>query len=240
MQQHNRRFVIAYLLTEDRFKLVIYDRGGVTEYPWINIHTQATTFIQCVMLMAGQDLEKLGFDPTIYYNEHGVRCIDLINAKAPAYKDSESPSPTGQPLEFGTITFENVRPLYHSRSIRGPGEMGWAGRRQGIPNALEQLIVDRWVHKDREEEIKVDEKIEAAKVEGVVHIDYYQSRNEQITTNKARFGNRAIVLQTNAEEPHDMIFTRVATALYPPITDFTSPTELLEVIRDAVKGEYKP
>ena len=214
-------------MTEQRFKLVRFDRSGPEEYPWINIHTQATTFIQCIMLIAGQDLQKLGFDPTIYYNEDGVRCIDVIERKATA---------VGQLAISENITFENVRPLYHSRSIRGPGEVGWAGKRKGCPNGPEMLIVDRLVHIDRLGEREIDERIEAAGVEGVVHLEIWQPRNLEITTGKGRFGDGALIAQDNGDEFPNLVLTRVVTKKYPSLTAFASKLQLLEVVRDSVLG----
>ena len=174
--------------------------------------------------MAGQDLQKLGFDPEVYYDEDGVRCINVM----------EQSSNPDQPNRV--ITYENVRPLYHSRSIRGGGEVGWAGKRKGRPNDPEMLIVDRWVHIDRLDERTIDGRIKAAAVEGVVHLEIWQPRDLEITTGKGRFGDSAPVVQTNGHEFHNLIFTRVVTKKYPSITAFESKRQLLEVLRDAVLG----
>jgi len=235
LQQHNRHFVIGYLLTERRFRLVRLDRSGPMEYPWIDIHTQATVFLKCIVLIAGQDLQKLGFDPKVYYNANGVRCIDVIERRLTIAERSSNPQQM-PPM----VTYEDVRPLHHSRSIRGSGEVGWAGKLKGSPpNEPEKLIVDRWVHVSRLDEKTIGTDIKKAGVEGVVHLEIWQPRDDEITTGKGRFGNGAHVAQDNGDVFPDLIFTRSVTKLYPSITTFDSKLQLLEVLRDAVLGPFR-
>ena len=205
------------------------------EYLWINIHSQPTVFIKCVMLMAGQDLQKLGFDPKVYYNDDGIRCIDVVERKLTIAERASNPQQTPP-----VVTYEDVRPLYHSRSIRGSGEVGWAGTRKDSPqNEPEKLIVDRWVHSARLDEKTIGANIKKAGVEGVVHLEIWQPRDLEVTTGKGRFGNGAHVAQDNGDAFPDLIFTRSVTKLYPSITAFDSKLQLLEVLRDAVLGQCR-
>ena len=220
--------MFAWLATQGRFKLVRFDRGGPTEYPWIDIHTQPVAFIQCILLLAGQDLQKLGFDPTIYYNESGVRCIDVIERR---------PQIFGPQQQVEMTTYEDVTPFSHSRSIRGSGEVGWSGKRKGSPeNEPKKVIFDRWVHVDRLPEKEFYRRIKAAGVEGVVHVEIWQPRDTELTTRHIRFGYGNPVALDNGNEFPDLILTRSVTKLYATITAFGSQAELLEVLRDAVLG----
>ncbi|RXW21067.1 hypothetical protein EST38_g4778 [Candolleomyces aberdarensis] len=214
IQQPNRRFVRALIITEENFRLFHFDRSGVQYTQTINIHEEAHTFVRLVLGLSSLVESDLGLDTSIKWEIQDGRKIG------------------------GTLTTRNgnnaeveyrlaeVDPVSSSYKIRDRGVICW---RVIDPKSGDIMLVKEiWRAEDR---LSEDFYLEMAKgVPGVVQMisfEYNRGDTKQFRgfdgPPPSDFRNRVavrIVLDTEGKS----------------IEHFKSPKELLCALRDAIDG----
>jgi len=246
-----------------------------------DIHDKPVLFIQCICFIIGLDLSKMGFDPSVSYEDSGKKqCITVSQVEVlmstqsggdageekldaerlgPEKVDTEkvdtetldeekldavTPSDTeklkAEALGEATeVTYEvtKLAVLSHTRSIRGTGAVVRDAKEPGV-NGAKVLIIDRWVHDEREKEVDIYRRAVAKGVKGLVPIQAVQEIDDKISTAALRHVEDKYFHQNDGKLFPNLVLARlVLEGSCTSITDFESRVELLEVYRDAVQGK---
>ena len=220
---------------------------------FVDMHAKPVLFIQCICFIIGLDLSKMGFDPSVTYEDDGKRqFIEVLQLEVKVSASAQSGSDAGEErLDAKTsedaetlraetlVTYEVTKldAVAHARSIRGPGVVV---RDATDANGAEVHIVDKWVHADRAKEVDIYKKAVEKGVEGLVPIKAAQKLDVNVSTAALRQVEDPDFHQNDGKLFPNLVLARlVLGGRYRDITEFESKAELLQVYRDAVQGKVR-
>ncbi|RXW17157.1 hypothetical protein EST38_g8693 [Candolleomyces aberdarensis] len=227
IQQPNRRFVRALIITEQSFRLFHFDRSGVQFTRPINIHdkTGASTFVRLVLGLSSLYESDAGLDTSIKWEiENGKKVSGTLSTRQP--KDRSK----GGDKENTVITYSlaNVEPTIPCYDIRGRGIVCWTV--VDPENGETVLVRDLWRSGDR---LSEDIYLQRAKgIPGMVQMISFECNREETKH----------IRGLNDPSAHPEFRNRIAIRLVlnsggRSIKHFKSPMELLCALRDAIE-EY--
>ena len=225
---------------------MVLDHSGLLQYPWVDYHTNPETFVKFAYLIAGCDLEHMGFDPSIFYKEADSgtfeRFIKVTSIKPPPLlKEAEAFTKNKIPL-LHERTFQIIKLSYREQAVRGSGTFSWDAQEVGATDVVEVTIKDGWRHSERPHEAQLLLEAEGKGVEGVVRLlmaEYEPDDPEKkSSTANARRARPEDMASKDGTPFIDMIHTRIVTERQVPITQFQDHLQLLHALTDAVSGEY--
>jgi hypothetical protein len=227
--QENRRFVPTFQMDESSFQFFLFDRGGAVSGHRINYHADPWKLCALVQHLLLFEASDTGFDPSIYHQDGFT------------YIQTRGPTET----VIGPIPASNISPetyivdqtLFHSTDIRGNGSIYWLVHKNGDDDDDARYIIkDSWVVGGRANEQRLLERCRGIQgVAPLVHIQdvAFQGQLDSVSNNRPRG------LKTPPSD--DRIHTRVvlrALAGAKFLDRFSNTKELLEALRDAVKGTF--
>lgn len=194
-----------------------FDRSGAHYTAPLHIHQCVKTFIRLVLGVSSFDERVLGMDTSVQWtHEHGRKVAGAISVT-----DAD-----GVETKFALC---DVEPVFRRYDLYGRGTNGWRAARS---DGLQVFIKDSW--REGEAEYTILERVKG--VEGAAQMMCYEAAEE--TTAELR-ANGAEPIPCDALT--DRTSTRIVMELYGrPITSFTSQTQLLAAVRDAIAGESGP
>ena len=209
--QPNRLYVRCLVLTETHARLVHFDRAGTQVTPLVDIHRHPATFVRLIVGLSSVEERRLGLDDSIQFTViDGRRTAGTLSTTGPSGDAKTYPI-----LEHIPVPRE---------TIRGRGTVCW---RVQDPDTGEELVVkDSWRPDDRPPE---QEFLELARgIPGVVQMVSYET---------GRGDTQGFRCPTTAGQFHNRSAMRVTMKSYGrPIEFFTSLTQLLCAMRDAIAG----
>ncbi|KAJ2928389.1 hypothetical protein H1R20_g8696, partial [Candolleomyces eurysporus] len=218
IQQPNRRFVRALLLTENSVRLFHFDRSGGMYSPFINIHDHPDIFIRLVVGLNSLDEPTLGLDTSIRWNIEGGRKVDGTLTVQKADGTSQ-------------IAYKlcKVDPVIAYYGIRGRATQCWSVSDPGTGTRF--LIKDCW-----KEETRISEHVylqEAKGLPGVVQMVSFEPNRGETKFLRGGFG-------TSHKDFHNRIAIRIILDSYgDSIENFKSAKQLLRALRDAIIGHME-
>ncbi|KAF5339124.1 hypothetical protein D9611_011173 [Ephemerocybe angulata] len=218
IQQPNREFVRALIITEKHVRVVHYDRSGTYVTPFHDVHTDPLTFIRLVLGLSSTDESVLGIDTSVQWiidPKTGKKCSGTI-----ASSDRE-----GNPINYN---LDMTAPPFVRASIRGRGTTCWHASH---PETGERVLIkDAWRTGTRKSEI---EYLKVAQgVEGVVQMISFE--DDRAETKNYR--------PATCQHPgfHNRIKSRVVMEHYgPSIWNFDDRIQLIAAIKDAIQAHKK-
>ncbi|KAF6760883.1 hypothetical protein DFP72DRAFT_1003477, partial [Ephemerocybe angulata] len=219
LSQPNRRFVRALIITEDKVRLLHYDRSGAYITDMINFHDEAETFVRLVVALSSHIEEHVGLDSSIQWT------VDDNNRKVAGticVRDDRSPDATPD-----TFYLDMKEPPLVHETIRGTGTTCWVAR-DSDGNRIH--VKDSWIASERMPEHELLEQAEFDEVEGVVtEIEAYEDGTAQTKQYRPKLFKSTNFFNRN--------FCRVALKVPgPPLSKFTSQLEAITALRDGIKG----
>ncbi|KAJ2936679.1 hypothetical protein H1R20_g422, partial [Candolleomyces eurysporus] len=218
IQQPNRIFVRALLVTEQRFTLFHFDRSGIQHTEEFDLHSEKTrhVFVRLVLGLCSLHESDLGIDTSIQWDIEGGRKVrGTLKTRS---KNKEEV----------IYDLAAIEPTWQSFDIRGSCTTYWS---VVDPQSGEKLLVkDSWRSEERISERTYLEK--AKDLPGVVQMISYEE-------NRAETKNfRGI---DNSSEVPVGFYSRISIRIVMKsegklIKDFTSPVELVCALRDAIAG----
>ena len=210
IQQKNRHFVYALIVTEQNVQLFHFDRSGVLHTVKINIHEEAATFVRIVLGICSDD-GAVGFDTSIYWDRDS-RCLRTLDENQQVIK----------------VTLSKQGPSFYRRTIRGRGTICWLGEDD---KGRVVIIKDAWRSKDRSPEWELLKKVKG--LEGVGQMLGWEE-NGQTTAKLRGFNHEKFSIFVDFR---DRMFSRITMEAYgQTIKHFQSREQLIYVFRDAVAG----
>ncbi|KAJ2913150.1 hypothetical protein MD484_g7248, partial [Candolleomyces efflorescens] len=221
IQQPNRRFVRALVITECNFRLFHFDRSGVQFTQPIGLHGAkgCRIFIRLVLGLSLYEADA-GLDTTIQWEiVNGVKVSGTLTANCAPEKDKKE--------ECTTITYDlaSIEPVVLCYNIRGRGIVCWT---VVDPDSGKTLLVrDVWRSADRlSEDIFLGR---ARTISGMVTMISYECSRERTKD------FRDFIASSLHESFRDRIATRlIVDTDGRSIKNFKSVMELLCALRDAI------
>ncbi|RXW20938.1 hypothetical protein EST38_g4921 [Candolleomyces aberdarensis] len=217
IQQPNRRFVRALIITEQNFRLFHFDRSGVQFSHPIDIHGKdgAHTFVRLVLGLGSLDEVDVGLDTSLKWEiENGRKVGGTLTTR-------------GEDNSEVKYTLADVEPTVPCYTVRGRGVICWTVI---DPLSGQTLFVrDSWRAQDR---LSEDFYLEKARViAGVAQMLLFEY-NRGETKNFRGF---------DTQSPHSSFRGRISGRIVlnshgKSIKHFKSPKELLCALRDAIEG----
>ncbi|KAJ2930116.1 hypothetical protein H1R20_g6984, partial [Candolleomyces eurysporus] len=214
IHQPNRRFVRVLVLTGQYLRLFHFDRSGVQYTPLLDIHTNPHTFVRLVLGLSSPNENDIGLDTSIQWRvENGRKVSGTLKTRG------------ADDIEIIYPLHHNVEPFFRRPDICGRCTTCWS---ISDPVSREELIVkDSWRPHNRTSEYICLR--EALGISGVVQMLSYESDRGQTAHLR---GFRSATCSSDFE---NRVNTRVVIKCYgDPVTKFTSATELLCALRDAI------
>ncbi|KAF7291846.1 hypothetical protein HMN09_01244800 [Mycena chlorophos] len=226
VQQPNRRYVHASLLTPTEIRVLRFDRAGCYHTLSIDYHLEPELFVKLVLVVNSFDERLAGFDTTVYF-ENGQRKLRMVVAEIyDAESETWIPNSGEEPLVF-VMDEQDSAPLFYRHSIRSRGTVCWLAKCEKWPG-ISCVVKDYWRATERVTESEFLRTLSAVK--GVGQMLAYQ--NDRETVCELRKVD-AMPVATDA----DRSFMRVVVRDYPYTLDQAlSPRELLEAVVDIVDG----
>ncbi|TFK48918.1 hypothetical protein OE88DRAFT_1663188 [Heliocybe sulcata] len=215
VQQPNRRFVYALLLTEKRVRVYQFDRGGVLYSQWYDIGTSAITFVQIILAIASEDENQIGFDTRIRWVGEERYFEDPQADEPKRYKIINPDSP------------------FRRRTIRGRGTTCWK-----VVDDLGHLYMLKfsWKTIDRVGEWEHLERIKNANPP-LKHVGTMDSYRVIQKLSDLRHG---VVLLDRKKNFHDREYYYTLQTHYgSPLEKFRSVLQLYRAFRDAVSASME-
>ncbi|KAJ2912016.1 hypothetical protein MD484_g8397, partial [Candolleomyces efflorescens] len=217
IQQPNRRFVRALVLTENKVRLFHFDRSGGMYTPFIDIHAEPEIFIRLVAGLNSHDENVVGLDTSFkWIYENGRKVKGTLTATT---ADGASQ------VDYRLCKVDPITPYY---CIRGRATQCWSV--EDPDSGMRYLIKDCW--KD-EKRVSEDVYLEEAKhLPGVGKmVSFLPNRGE------TKF------LRGSCGITHEDFYNRVAVRIMmihygDSIENFKSAKQLLRALRDAIIGKF--
>lgn len=167
LQQPNREFVRALLITEQMVQLVHYDRSGTYITPPLNYHSEPHTFVRLILGLTSTDETVLGFDNTVRWEiENGRKVSGTITLSGTGCAVAEGRKPIVYHLK-------GTKPSFSRPSICGRGTTCWLVQQ---PGGKDLIIKDAWRTGSR---LPEHEYLEAARgIPGIVQMISYEYLGE--------------------------------------------------------------
>lgn len=212
------------VVTQERFRLVHYDRSGTYVTPLFNIHSDKEVFIRFVLGLGSPEEERLGLDTSVQWT------IDQTTGKkvAGTIKVRQQDEAAKDP-KVVTYNLNMDEPPFVRPGIRGRGTTAW---RATDPTTGEEVIIkDAWRTSARCGECEY--LVAARGIPGVVQLQGYEDCCAE-TLNYRPPGFEAGHFQNR-------IKLRIVLKRYGPcITQFRSRLMLFRALRDAIIGMHIP
>ena len=221
IQQPNRNFARSLLLTEKHFRLVHYDRSVVYATPLLDIHKDASLFVQFVLGLTSPNECHLGLDTSVQWriDARSGRKVSGTVELSKFDEVTKAPSTLVYELDMSEPPF--LRPGIHGR-----GTVGWHAKDPATGEGV--LVKDIWHTDSRVSEC---EYLQAAQgIPGIVEL--LASQNNCAETQQ--------YLPPGLPNPeyHNRCKLRVAVKKYGlPLWYFRSRIQLLRALRDTLIGE---
>jgi hypothetical protein len=214
VHQPNRRFVRVLVLSGHQLRLFHFDRSGAQYTPSLDIHDDPHTFVRLILGLSSPNEADIGLDTSI-------RWLILNGRKA-----------GGALMMRGADNSQSLYPLLRKEpffcrsSICGRSTTCWSVLDKRTDEEL--LVKSSWRSEDRtSEHIYLQEAVGVAGVVQMVSCEPDRCQTKYFRG-----------FQTNAPAGfQNRVETRVVVKRYgSPITEFTSPREVLCALRDAIAG----
>lgn len=168
-QQHNRRFLVCILLTEQHIRVYKIDHSKIVSSRWYHIHNEPEVFVRIILGITSLDEESIGYDTSIFWDRELVpqRWITLTTPKIFIEGHSgRRPLTSEKTLEFMLV---GNKPEFSTRNLSGRGTTCWLVEDE---DNKKYLLKDCWRSKDCSPEYTFLEAIRG--VEGICQIYAYQ------------------------------------------------------------------
>ncbi|KAJ2911991.1 hypothetical protein MD484_g8429, partial [Candolleomyces efflorescens] len=216
--QPNRRYARFMIVTEQRARVVHFDRSGAQYTELFDIHAEPIWFIQLVLGLCTNDERLLGLDDTVQWTVglDGVRTGGTLSTV-----DMDK-----NPI---TYTLSMNETTWYRSSLCGRGMVCWPVKdRDG--NRL--IVKDYWMSEGRVPEYELLEKVKG--VPGICELVAYEGRRGE-----TRDFRGDTSLTTKPGDLFNCIAIRMIIKAYgTSIDNFTSPEEMLAALRDAIAAHY--
>jgi hypothetical protein len=218
IQQPNRQFVRVLLITEQTFRLFHFDRSGVQYTQEIDMHENTHTFVRLVLGLSSRKESDLGLDDSIQWKMQKGRKLSgtLMTRNGDSTKKYQ---------------LANVEPIFSHFNLCGRSGTCW--RVIDLATGENFLVKDAWQLEGRVSECVHLEELRG--VAGLVQLISFEE-NRKETKYLRDFNNPASPVSPGGF--HNRISIRVV--MDSPgkfIKNFTSPTQLLCALRDAIAGQ---
>ena len=215
IQQPNRRFVRTLVCTEHTFRLIHFDRSGAVTSPAYCINKHAALFVRLILGLTSHDEKDIGLDTNVRWeiNEDGKKGKGTITV--------------------GNVVYEMVAEEgpFLRYAICGRGTTGWTVI---DPKTKRRVIIKKyWRAEDRKSEADFLRVANDAGVKGVCRM-YNAVEGE--TTRDLRVVD-IMPQPPRSDVVHRQETTLVLEAYGGAIDTFTSPTQMLGGLRDAIEGK---
>ncbi|KAF6760859.1 hypothetical protein DFP72DRAFT_804521, partial [Ephemerocybe angulata] len=141
LSQPNRRFCRSLIITEDKVRLLHYDRSGAYITEMIDLHKEPHIFVRLVLGLSSHNEKHVGLDTSIQWT------IDGNGRK--------------------TLKLDMTEPPLIYNAIRGTGTTRWIARDK---TGARIYVKDAWRASGRTPEHKLLKQADARKVEGVLSV----------------------------------------------------------------------
>lgn len=216
MQQPNRDFCRALLITERMVRLMHYDRTGTYMTPPFDYHSDPHTFVRLILGLTSTDEKVLGLDQSIRWKTTNGRKISGTIAV----------TDTSVVDEGTTVVYEmkKVKPVFIRPSVCGRGTTCWLVKQ---PGGRDLLIKDSWRTGERTPE---HEYLKAARgVPGVVQMISYEYLGQTRDWRPVTYVGEA-VLDNRGK------LRIVMEAHGPDLEHYKSRYQLVAALRDAIRA----
>ncbi|KAJ2915684.1 hypothetical protein MD484_g4717, partial [Candolleomyces efflorescens] len=212
IQQPNRNFVRSISITGRNARLFQFDRSGAQYSPTFDIHDDPHTFIRLILGLSSLDERVLGLDDTIQWTlgPDGRKVGGTLRTVS---------------LDNSVITYELVMSQgpFARTSLCGRGTTCWVVK---AANGEKFIVKDYWVAGGRPSESNLLREVNG--LPGICQVVSFEDDRmrtehfrEPVTTQDDTFKNRTKI--------------RIVMKAYgPSIENFTSVTQLLSALRDAI------
>jgi hypothetical protein len=230
INQPNRRFVRALIVSEKNFRLFHFDRSGVQFTEPIDIHGAdgAHTFIRLVLGLGSIDERDVGLDTSIQWDIlSGRKVSGTLKVRGPKQENRRRSDTRRAKRPVITYELASVDPIVSCYNVRGRGVICW----EVIdPQSGETLLVrDVWRSEDRiSEDFYLDR---AKKIPGIVDMIFCE------VNRGATKDLRGVEGASHADFRNRVAIRIVMDNHGKSIQHFKSPMELLSALRDAIEGE---
>ncbi|KAJ2912078.1 hypothetical protein MD484_g8336, partial [Candolleomyces efflorescens] len=219
IQQPNRQFIRALLVSEQRFTLFHFDRSGVQhsqEFDLGNTQSQYL-FVRLVVGLCSPHESDLGFDSSIQWEiENGRKASGTLKTRGDDCNGEI------------TYTLANVDPIWSSFSIRGSCTTYW--RVIDPQSGEKRLVKDSWRREGRESEKTFLEK--AKGLPGVVQMIHCEDNRAETKIFRGFIKGSDV-----PENFQNLIAIRIIMKNSGRLLiEFTSAQELVSAFQDAIAG----
>ncbi|KAJ7220119.1 hypothetical protein GGX14DRAFT_695198 [Mycena pura] len=221
IQQPNRIFVYATMLTARDIRVLRFDRAGCYYSRKIDYHANPVFFVKLVLLLSSFDEAILGFDTSIYW-ENGKRKMKIAPLEI-FDKTAKSWEANTRELVFDL----DDKPLFSRRTIRSRGTVCWVA----TYNDEQYIVKDYWRADGRLCESEFLRSL--VNIKGVGQMLTYVDDRDSI---KLARGLENMISDSGAPVA-DRSFMRVVVRKYgETLEKATSARHLLCAVRDIVEG----
>jgi hypothetical protein len=230
LEQDNRRFAYALILTESYLRLFMFDPSGAVVAPRMDYHARPEEFCAVIAGIASLDEVRAGFDTSFRRDDLAVARIWTMEstAKGPARQ----------------VSYRVKSRLFRASKFIGRATGCWLAEPDDEPGT-NCVIKDAWIApSDLQKEMEgslISHANRSGVVRGLVRIRHearvlVPGRSGDTTVKNRRIRNNAV---TDAMEfVEDRIHTRIVMNTYgKSLWKFASRKELLLAFHDAVQGE---
>jgi len=221
---------------------MMIDRSGNLESPWINYHQKPQSFIKFACLVGGWNLEKMGFDTSIYYEREGAmlrRYIDVTWMPPSVKSDDADTTPAQGRLQVRK--YQIIRVSYRETGVFGSGVVCWDAQEVGVANAEPVTIKDGWRNSARKPEASFLLKAAEKGVTGVTRLLIAQYEPEdpekKTSTQNARLLAPDAMVSNDGSPFIDMVHTRIVTERQTSIVNFKDRNHFLQAFFGAISGK---
>ncbi|KAJ2914088.1 hypothetical protein MD484_g6305, partial [Candolleomyces efflorescens] len=214
LHQPNRQFVRVLILTGHNLRLFHFDSSGAQYTPLLDIHSDPHTFVRLVLGLSSPNEADIGLDTSIQWLiENGQKVSGTLTTRGTYGTDVVYP-------------LLNINPFFSRSYIRGRCTTCWS---VSEPRTGEWLLVkDSWRPDD-----KVSESVYLQEARGISGV-------AQMISCEPDRGQTKDLRSPGSHLPEDFqnrVNTRLVMKCYgAPIRKFTSASQLLRILRDAIAG----
>ncbi|KAF5341152.1 hypothetical protein D9611_006044 [Ephemerocybe angulata] len=228
MAQPNRRFVRTMLITENRFRLMQFDREGAIFSPLINYHDDFDTFTRAILSLSSTDEEDLGLDTSVKWKVVQGR---KISGTIEAYNDRSETTKT--------YTMTSVYPSFVRPEVYGWGTVCWDVK---DPLTGEVFVIkDAWIQDSANTGMKEEyHYLEQARgVAGIIQMVSYEDR-EGLPSGDIKSFRPSFETESGNLMCPNRIFRRLVLKKYgKDIDQFQSQLQLFSALHDVIDAHGK-
>ncbi|TRM70356.1 hypothetical protein BD626DRAFT_544765 [Schizophyllum amplum] len=249
IQQHNREFVPAYIITEKNFRYYRFDRCGMMSTVEVNYHEDPITFVHLFRLICSDDAPSIGYNPTLYFKNKGKQRTRFYKSTLRRVLDNipaDLLPPNAVPVEIpvdvedglGVVKDRRLwvteeleirvhnKPLHFRRGLRGRGGVYWAGEHATLGKVI---VKQSYRPSGRVPEWKY--LLAAVGVKGVGQMLAFDTRAWRVSESRGPGGTG------DGTKFHDREWSSIVLRRYGDSIDhFKDQRQILTTFRDAIKG----